>query len=87
MRPFNEEAFALALKVKPKVVSIASGDPDDLAARIRMPASSSHSISAPPSKPLGRPKKGERDRRPGLQRVWIRRPDERHVPTPAESTQ
>jgi enoyl-[acyl-carrier protein] reductase II len=35
MRPFNEEACALALKAKPKVVSIASGDPDDLAARIR----------------------------------------------------
>ncbi len=30
MRPFNEEAFALTLEARPKVVSFALGDPSDL---------------------------------------------------------
>jgi enoyl-[acyl-carrier protein] reductase II len=33
MRPFNEEAFALTLEEKPKVVSLALGDPGDLVRR------------------------------------------------------
>ena len=33
VRPFNEEAFALTLEAKPKVVSFAMGDPGDLVER------------------------------------------------------
>jgi enoyl-[acyl-carrier protein] reductase II len=33
VRPFNEEAFALTLAAKPKVVSLAMGDPGDLVER------------------------------------------------------
>ncbi len=33
VRPFNEEAFALTLEARPKVVSFALGDPGDLVER------------------------------------------------------
>jgi enoyl-[acyl-carrier protein] reductase II len=34
MRPLNEEAFALTLEAKPKVISLALGDPGDLVERV-----------------------------------------------------